>query len=431
MINESKSYWVQFFYLGLGLFFYTICRMGFPVGLAAMARQFDWSAFQVGVLSTIFLLGQALIDVPAGYWIDRFDRKRVIFIGLFGIGLLTALVTFASDFWSALVYRILFGMAEGIYNVVQFAVAGSILPENRALVNGLTQVFFGAGQFSGQTFVGSLLHARPEDWRLPLWCLGGVTVVYALLSLVLFRRTYLRRFESPNEMADQRFWRTFLLTATNRSVWKALAIHGCNMVPNWAVQGLGNYILVNYRHYSPSYTALVFGVGFGVAGLLVPCGTVWADRFGRRPVICALGLWTAIAYFLLFYVAPANWIMVALSVGAAFGTAALYTLGYTITQDAVASASTSGIGIATGMAAGFGYLIAMLAGPLVGALTPVLGPLWAMNLTVIGGEVMVAVLAFWFLRPGTPRAAVYHGHAHRPAAARVSSNRRAQCVVQA
>jgi MFS family permease len=140
------------------------------------------------------------------------------------------------------------------------------------------------------------------------------------------------------------------------------------------VQGLGNYILVNYRLYSPSYTALVFGVGFGAAGLIVPCGTVWADRFGRRPVICALGLWTAIAYFLLFHAAPANWIMVALSVGAAFGTAALYTLGYTITQDAVASASISGIGIATGMAAGFGYLIAMLAGPLVGALTPVLGP---------------------------------------------------------
>jgi hypothetical protein len=51
------------------------------------------------------------------------------------------------------------------------------------------------------------------------------------------------------------------------------------------------------------------------------------------------------------------------------------------------------------MAAGFGYFIAMCAGPMVGALTPVLGPLWALNLIVIGGEVMVAVLAFWFLRP--------------------------------
>jgi MFS family permease len=399
MIKESRPYWIQFFYLGLGMFFYTICRMGFPVGLAAMAHQFDWVAFQVGVLSTIFLLGQALIDVPAGYWIDRIDRKRVIFIGLFGIGLLTALVTLAGGFWSALVFRVLFGMAEGIYNVVQFAVAGSILPGNRALVNGLTQVFFGVGQFSGQTFVGSMLRAYPGDWRLPLWCLGGVTMAYAVLSLLLFQRRYLRRFETRDEMTDHGFWRTFALTATNRSVWKALAIHGCNMVPNWGVQGLGNYILINFRHYPASFTALVFGVGFGVGGLLVPCGTIWADRFGRRPVVCALGLWTALAYFLLFYVAPPDWIMIVLSIGAAFGTAALYTLGYTITQDAVTSASMSGIGIATGMAAGFGYFIAMCAGPMVGALTPVLGPLWALNLIVIGGEVMVAVLAFWFLRP--------------------------------
>jgi MFS family permease len=170
------------------------------------------------------------------------------------------------------------------------------------------------------------------------------------------------------------------------------------MIPNWAVQGLGNYIFIKYRHYPPTFSALVFGLGFGLGGLLVPFGTVWADRLGRRPVICVLGLWTALAYVLVFYVAPPNWIMVTVSICAAFGTSALYTLGYTITQDAVASASMSGIGIATGMAGGFGYLIAVVAGPLVGALIPVFGPLWAMNVIVIGGELSVAVLAFWFLR---------------------------------
>jgi MFS family permease len=398
MERSSRPYWMQFFYLGLGMVGYSICRMGFPVGLAAMAHQFDWTALEVGILSTIFLLGQALIDIPAGYWIDRLDRKRVIFFGLFGIGLFTVLVTLAGGFWSALVLRVLFGMVEGLFNIAQFAVAGSIHPANRALVNGLTQVFFGIGQYGGQTVVGTLLRSHPGYWQLPLWWLGGVTMAYAVISMTLLQRRYLRRFETRNEMTEHGFWRTLRLVAANRGVWKALAIHGCNMVPNWAVQGLGNYILIKYRHYPPSFTALVFGVGFGIGGLLVPCGTIWADRLGRRPVICVLGLWTALAYFLLFYAAPPNWIMVALSVAAAFGTSGLYTLGYTITQDAVASASMSGIGVATGMAAGFGYLIAMLAGPLVGTLIPLVGPFWAMNLIVLGGEISVAVLAFWFLR---------------------------------
>src|ERR1700728_2781352 len=84
-----------------------------------------------------FSSGQAIIDIPAGYWADSWDRKRVIFVGLFGLGLFTALVTLATGFWSALAFRVLFGVMEGIYNIAQFAVAGSILPGQRALVNGM------------------------------------------------------------------------------------------------------------------------------------------------------------------------------------------------------------------------------------------------------------------------------------------------------
>lgn len=140
---------------------YTVCRAGFPVGLAAMGKQFQWTAFEVGILSTIFLLGQAIIDIPAGSWADSLGRKRVIFVGLFGLGLFSALVTLATGFWSAFAFRVLFGIMEGIYNVAQFAVAGSILPGQRALVNGMTQFLYGIGNFGGQTLVGSPLHLHP------------------------------------------------------------------------------------------------------------------------------------------------------------------------------------------------------------------------------------------------------------------------------
>jgi MFS family permease len=396
--ESNRAYWWQFLFLGLGMVCYTICRSGFPVGLAAMGKAFEWTAFQAGVLATIFLLGQALIDIPAGYWVDRLDRKTVIFVGLFGLGLFTCLVTLAGGFWSAFLYRVLFGIMEGVYNIAQFAVAGSILPGNRALVNGLTQVFYGIGNYGGQTLVGTLLKDNPGYWQLPLWWLGGISMVYAVVSLGLFRRPYLRRYETRNELSQHGFWPTLWLVVKNRRVWMALAIHACNMIPNWAVLGLGNYLFIQYRHYDPSFSAYVFGVGFGIGGSLVPLGTYWADRIGRRPVVCAFGLWTAAAAFLLFYVAPPTWIMVIPSIALAFGINGLYTLGYTITQDAVASASMSGIGIATGMAGGFGYLLAVLAGPLVGSLIPLLGPLWSIALVVIGCELLLVVLAFFFLR---------------------------------
>lgn len=401
MTESNGPYWRQFIFLGIGMLAYTICRSGFPVGLAAMGKQFGWEAFEVGVLSTVFLGGQALIDIPAGYWVDRLDRKMVIFVGLFGIGLFTVLVTLATGFWSALIYRVLFGVLEGVYNIAQFAVAGSILPGNRALVNGLTQVFYGLGNYGGQTLVGTLLKAHPGYWQLPLYWLGGLSMAYAVVSLFLFNRQYLRRYERANEMSRHGFWPTLWLVIRNKRVWMALAIHACNMIPNWAVLGLGNYLFIRYRHYDPAFSAYVFGVGFGIGGPLVPLGTYWADRIGRRPVVVAFGLWTAAAGFLLFYVAPPTWVMVLPAIAIAFGINGLYTLGYTLTQDAVASASMSGIGIATGMAGGFGYLLAMLAGPLVGALISVIGPLWSINVVVIGFELLVAVFAFFFLKGET------------------------------
>ncbi len=396
--GSSAPYWRQFILLGIGMIAYTICRSGFPVGLAAMGKAFQWTPFEVGTLSTIFLLGQALVDIPAGYCADRFDRKRVIFVGLFGLGLFTVLVTFATGFWSALIYRVLFGVMEGVYNIAQFAIAGSILPGQRALVNGMTQVFYGIGLYGGQNLVGTLLHDRPGYWQLPLWWLGGLSIAYAVVSLFLFQRQYLRRHEGDGAAIKQGFWPTLKLVVSNVQVWKALTIHACHMIPNWAVFGLGNYIFIQYRHYDPAFTALVFGAGAGAGGLFVPLGTMWADRVGRRPVVCFFGLWMCASVFLLFYLAPPNWTMIVLGACVGFGLNALYTLGYTITQDAVASASMSGIGVATGMAGGFGYLFAVLAGPLVGTLIPLLGPLWAMNVVIIGCELLVTIFGFLFLK---------------------------------
>ena len=401
--NPNRQYWAHFFFICLGYAVWTSSRIGFPVGLSAMAKQFTWTSFEIGALSTIFLLGQALIDVPAGYWIDRFDRKLLICGSLVGIGISTLLVTISSGFWSALFYRILFGVLEGVYNIAAFAVAGSILPGSRALVNGMTQVFYGIGNYCGSTLVAALLQHHPGYWQLPLYWLGGLPIAYGVFSLYLFKRRYLRRFESSNALTDYGFAQTLGIVVRNIKVWQAIAIHACNIIPSWAILGMGNYIFVTYRHYDPVFSASVFGIGYGVGCLLVPLGTFWADRFGRRSVICVLGLWTAICAFVMFNVAPPDWTMVALCMCVAFGINALYTLGYTITQDAVSSASMSGIGIATGMAGGFGYLFAMLGGPLVGMLIPLFGPIWALNIVVSGSELLVVIFSAWFLRNDLPR----------------------------
>lgn len=59
--------WIQLLLLAIGYAFYSANRLSFGVGLKAIAAQLALTPIQVGTLGTIFTLGQALIDIPAGY----------------------------------------------------------------------------------------------------------------------------------------------------------------------------------------------------------------------------------------------------------------------------------------------------------------------------------------------------------------------------
>ena len=85
-LKIPKILWFQLFLLAIGYAFYSANRLSFGVGLKAVAASLSLTAVQLGTIGTIFTLGQALIDIPAGYLADRFGRKRMI---QFGVLLLT------------------------------------------------------------------------------------------------------------------------------------------------------------------------------------------------------------------------------------------------------------------------------------------------------------------------------------------------------
>jgi hypothetical protein len=42
-------------------------------------------------------------------------------------------------------------------------------------------------------------------------------------------------------MRQYGFWRTLALVVLDSGVWKAIAIHVCNITPSWSILGMGNY----------------------------------------------------------------------------------------------------------------------------------------------------------------------------------------------
>ncbi len=180
MMGIPRIIWLQLLFLGLGYMFYASLRISFGVGLQAMSKEIALTLVQLGTLGTIFTLGQGMVDLPAGYLADRLGRKKLLLVGMLGIGITTMAVTTADNFIVAAIWRFLFGVTEGCWNVVMYSVAGSIFPASRATLNGLMMSFYSVGGAMGPTYYSwaleeHTLEVRPDDHGRCDVCLRAVS----------------------------------------------------------------------------------------------------------------------------------------------------------------------------------------------------------------------------------------------------------------
>ena len=335
--------WFQLFLLALGYAFYSANRLSFGVGLKAVAASLSLTAVQLGTIGTIFTLGQALIDIPAGYLADRFGRKRMLIFGMVGLGCMTTCVTTSASFAGAALWRVCFGIFEGCWNIVMYSVAGSIFPAARAMLNGLMMTFYSIGAYVGPTYYGWSLE-RTGDWSVGLTHMGIATVIFGLLLIFGFKRKYT---DTSTDIKRIHLIEAIRTVGFNKVVWLGVLIQILNIIPYWGFASMGPYLFMTYKGFNPTEAGSFFGAIYGIGGLSGVVLGFFADRFGRKPTIICLSGLNALCAFLIFHVIPQTSAVLYIVGGLmGIGLHAIYVLGYTIAQDGV---STSQIGLATGL----------------------------------------------------------------------------------
>lgn len=398
-MNENKSkwhipkipaiIWVQLFLLALGYAFYSANRLSFGIGLKAIAAQLALTPIQVGTIGTIFTLGQALIDIPAGYLADKFGRKNMLVFGMTFLGIMTAVVTKASDVITVGLARTIFGMAEGIWNIVMYSVAGSIFPAARAMLNGLMMTFYAIGAYVGPSYYGYSL-SLTGDWTQGLFNMGAVTVVFGLLLYFGFRKKYT---DTSTQVKSMHLLEAIRSVGTNKIVWLAVVIQILNIVPYWGFASMGPYLFMTFKGFSAAEAGQFFGMVYGIGGLSGVILGFLADKLGRKPTILALALLNAICGILVFHFIPKTSLALYI-VGAIMGIGlhAIYVLGYTIAQDGV---SHKQIGLATGLVGASSYFLSFFSGPFMGWLTKTWGHMIALDIVVVLFEAVLVILAIF------------------------------------
>lgn len=145
-----------------------------------IVREFGVSYADVGLLTTSFIVGQALISMPAGYLSDRFGVKRIYLTANLCVVFVVLLLALSTSMVQITILRFFLGVVMG----TQFIVGSSYLaywspPERTTLYQGL----YGSGFNIGITL--SFLLAGPQvellGWRGVFLVPGALTALAALV----------------------------------------------------------------------------------------------------------------------------------------------------------------------------------------------------------------------------------------------------------
>jgi MFS transporter, ACS family, D-galactonate transporter len=121
--NTSRRMNVVLFLVGLSVVINYIDRSNLSIAAPLLKDELHISATQLGTLLSAFFYTYGLLQIPAGWLVDRFDVKWVFAVGFFIWSAATAVTSALHGFLALLMIRIVLGVGES----VAFPACGKIL----------------------------------------------------------------------------------------------------------------------------------------------------------------------------------------------------------------------------------------------------------------------------------------------------------------
>ncbi|TYL40691.1 MFS transporter [Natronococcus pandeyae] len=360
----------------LAFFVTMVGRLAVSPVVPEIVAEFDVSNALVGMAMTGMWLAYAISQYPSGMLADRYGERLVILVAVGGTGALSLLLVFAPHFAVFFVGAVLVGGAAGLH----YSVATALLTRTYDDIGTAVGVHNAGAPAAGllTPVVVAWIAAR-YGWRPAV----AITAIVAVPCFFLFasrvRPTEPRR---PNQPLRERVVPESMLEVLSRP---AILFTGAIAIANDFIwQGVATFLptfLVEFRGYSTTTAAVLFGAYFVVQGFLqIGVGSL-SDRVGRDVAIAVCTVAGILGFSLLVVgsglaAVASGIVLLGLSMG--WGAAVLPRFMDNLAEDErsvgfglirtvymiVASAGSVVVGLVAdlfGWAVSFGVLIAMLA----------------------------------------------------------------------
>jgi ACS family D-galactonate transporter-like MFS transporter len=274
------------FLLALSVLINYIDRSNLSIAAPLIKDELGISAWQLGKLLSAFFWVYALMQIPAGWLVDRFDVKWVFAAGFFLWSASTAITGLLHGFTALLIIRVILGLGESVTFPSCGKILGSHFTErHRGFANSMLMVGLALGPALGM-WVGGNAVGR-FGWR-PFFLVLGLA---GLLWLPPWLAWMPRRSDAPSRSFGSAAGVLDILR--QRSAWgTCIGQASINYYLYFLVTWLPFY-LVRGRHLSLHDMANAGGMLFVVSAISSAASGKLSDRWihaGASPTLVRKGM---------------------------------------------------------------------------------------------------------------------------------------------
>lgn len=243
--------------------------------------SFDVSMAAAGLVVSVFSASRLVFAPAAGFLIDRVGTRRVYVTGLFTVALTTGLVGMAQEYWQIVALRAIAGIGSTMFTVAAMGLIVRLAPPS---IRGRCSATYATSFLLGNV-IGPLVGASLSflGFRWPFFIYGTGVAIAALVVWILMpsvnRADERRRQLRPMHVAE----------AWEDTAYRAVLTS--NFAQGWINMGVRVAVL-------PLFAAAIFANGASTSGVALAAYAAgnaivlqfsgsWSDRVGRRPLIIA------------------------------------------------------------------------------------------------------------------------------------------------
>lgn len=255
-----------------------LCRSVLPPILPLLAKEFNMTHAESGMLETLYLLGYLLVKVPIGLLSNRFGVRKTLTMGIVGYAFSTFLNFFATNTLQLYFLRFLLGFFQGIH----LPVANMLLSEKFGKSQRKAIGFHESGPNIGNSIALPLTIAVVSIWN---WRIAFL--LFSLPAFILAVFTYLMLEEDVYTDSVEKSFRGILNLKSYANI----------LLPLIVAHSTYNLCLRTLFIFIPSYLIELKGFNYWFAGwisTLIPLAGIFAkissgylaEMAGRRNAIC-------------------------------------------------------------------------------------------------------------------------------------------------